>query len=99
MEEREDLIIKVTFFKESGKYYTHGKVDIGKVRLWQGDDSFKQAIVDNQTMLTDSWIGNMHVVTEDLPEHDSDPNYREFSSALILAHEFRGMKRTVKSKE
>lgn len=99
MKEREDLTIKVTFFKEYGKYYSQGNVNIGKVRLWQGDDSFKQAIVDNQNIVSDSWIGNMHVVTEDLPEYDSDPNYREFSSALILAHEFRGMKRTVKPKE
>ncbi|MFE8095225.1 hypothetical protein [Bacillus toyonensis] len=98
MKKREDLTIKVTFFKEYGKYYSQGNVNIGKTRLWQGDDSFKQAIVDNQTIVSDSWIGNMHVVTEDLPEHDSDPNYREFSSALIFAHEFRGMKRTGKPK-
>ncbi|MFJ8531138.1 hypothetical protein [Bacillus sp. NPDC094106] len=99
MEEREDLTIKVTFFKEYGKYYSHGNVNIGKARLWQGNDSFKQAIIDNQTTLTDSWIGNMHVVTEDLQEYELDPNYKEFSGALFFADEFKGMKRTEKSKE
>lgn len=89
----EGLVIQVDFYKERGKWYTGGKVNIGDVRLWHGDEAMKQAIIDNQTIMSDSWIGHYHVVTQDLPETEHDINYREFTGGLFLSHTFKGMSR------
>jgi hypothetical protein len=84
--------IKVDFFKESGKWYSGGEVEIGEARLWHGEP-FRQAIVDHQEILEDGWQGGYHVVTGDLPEFDTDPNYHEFSIALLSKEKFIGVRR------
>lgn len=85
--------IRVDFYKESGKWYSGGTVDVGDARLWQGP-KFKQAIVDNQHILVDGWVNDtFYVVTNGLPENSSNPEYREFSMALFKPGVFAGMVR------
>lgn len=88
------LVIQVDFYKDTGKWYSGGRVNIGDTRLWHGDEKIKQAIIDNQEILSESWIGQFNVVTSDLPETEDDPNYREFTGGLFFANAFDGMKKT-----
>lgn len=92
----EGLKIKVDFYKDSGKWYSGGIVDIGSVRLWHGEETVKQTIIDNQKILADSWIGRFHVVINDLPENKQKADYQEFTNALYFAESFVGMKRNRK---
>jgi len=89
------LVILVNFYKQSGKWYTGGRVNVGDSRLWKGD--LLQAIVDNQHIVGDGWPGSYYVVTEDLPEYDTNPEYGEFSGALFAPERSNGLKRTEES--
>ncbi|HWQ42790.1 MAG TPA: hypothetical protein VN456_12245 [Desulfosporosinus sp.] len=95
-EQREDplkdgLVIQVDFYKQSGKWYTGGRVNVGDSRLWKGD--LLQAIVDNQHIVGGGWPGHYYAVTEDLSEHNANPEYREFSGALFTPEQSNGLKR------
>jgi len=89
---KDGLVILVNFYKQSGKWYMGGRVNVGDSRLWKGN--FLQAIVDNQHILGEGWPGHYYVVTEDLPEHDTNPEYHEFSGALFAPERSHGLKRT-----
>lgn len=88
--------IRVDFFRESGKWYEGGIVDIGDAKLWKGD--IQQAIVDNQEILKDGWQNQdyFYVTTRDLPETYDDPEYKEFFIHLFAPHKFRGLKKQIK---
>lgn len=86
--------IRVDFFKITGKWYEGDEVEIGDAKLWMGEP-FRQAIVDNQYILTDGWQNDdyFYVVTRDLPMYDDDPNYHDFFYALFTPDKFKGMVR------
>lgn len=88
-----DLIIKVDFFKPSGKWYNGGNVNIGNARLWKGD--IPQAIVNNQTIISDGWQDTNYytVVVQDLSENMAKVEYKEFCTALFSPSKFFGLKR------
>lgn len=87
------MIIKVEFYKLTGKYYSGGEVDIGNCKLWSSD--FKQTIVNNQNILIDGWQGQYLVHTRDLSIHDLDPAYTEFYMRIFSPHEFDGMRKEI----
>lgn len=88
-----DLIIRVDFFRPSGKWYAGDEVNIGEARLWKGD--IPQAIVDNQQILSDGWQDEEYytVVTQDLPENMAKLEYKEFSKAIFSSRKFVGLVR------
>ena len=86
--------IKIDFYREGGKWYSGGTVDIENVKLWEVE-KFKQTIVNNQNCLTDGWQGNYFVVTQDLPEHDKNPEYTDFYYRLFHPHEFYGIRKQI----
>ena len=43
------MIVQVDFFKETGKWYAGGEVDVGEARLWKGD--MAKAISQNQQIV------------------------------------------------
>lgn len=88
------MVIRVDWYKESGKWYCGQELEIGDAKLWQGE-RFLQAIVDGQTELVDSWPGDFHVVTGDLQKYDDDPNYTDFSHALFGAGRWVGMQKSI----
>jgi len=86
-----DLVIRVDWFKSSGKWAYGGEVNVGHARLWMGD-AFKQAIVSNQDIIRDGWQNNdWVVVTRDLSEEWAKREYREFSSQYYPAGSFNGL--------
>jgi hypothetical protein len=89
---KDGLVIQVDFYKQSGKWYQGGRVNVGESRLWKGD--FLQSVVDNQRILGEGWQGHYYVVTADLPEYDTNPEYKEFSGALFTPERSEGLKRS-----
>ena len=45
--------ILVTWYRDTGKYYSSGEVQIDESYIWS--DDFKQKIVDRQDVLRDGW--------------------------------------------
>lgn len=81
---KDGLVIRVDFFKTSGKWYAGGEVNIGNARMWQGDDAFQRAIIENQKIMNGcNWIGRYHVVTSDLSNLWAREDYHEFNLALM----------------
>jgi hypothetical protein len=87
-------IIRVDWFKRSGKWYAGQELDVGDTKLY--DDAFKQVIVDKQTQLYDGWQGEFHVVTRDLDKHHELSEYKEFYMQLFDAAQFVGILRSWK---
>ena len=88
--------IQVKWFKLSGKYYTSGLVEVNDTHIWEPE--FKQAIVDNQTALVDSWTEHdtdWYVMTDSTPEQDADPNFHGFYTHIFFPGAFKGMKKSV----
>ncbi|MEO2202367.1 hypothetical protein ABGV42_01270 [Paenibacillus pabuli] len=87
------LEVEVTFYRESGKYYTHGNVNIGDVRMHHGNREFMQAIIDNQQLMSgNSWVGEYHVVTRDTDDNWKHRDYHEFSNAIFPAERWIGLR-------
>ena len=88
--------IKVDWYKLSGKWYSGDLVEIGETQLWQPE--FKQAIVDNQKELVESWNQSrddgFFVVTSTTDEQDNDPNFHGFYNALFTPDKFFGIVKT-----
>lgn len=80
--------IQVNFYKETGKYYSGGVVDIGDTPAWD-TDAVKQAIVDNQGILMDGWQngGSYYVVIGNVSDDD------DFCMRHFGVNDFRGMVR------
>lgn len=77
--------IRVDFYKDSGKWYSGGKV---KVSHHLFEEEFKQDIVDNQSILHDGWQGRFIVVTDNIGD---DPY---FAKAVFHLGEFSGVKKS-----
>jgi len=76
--------IQVDFYKDTGKYYSGGIVDIGDTLAWD-TDAVKQAIVDNQRILMDGWQGQYYVVVGNVSDDDA------FCMRHFGLNDFRGM--------
>lgn len=61
--------IQVNFYRQSGKWYAGGIVDIGSTATWDTSE-VKQAIVDNQGILMDGWQGQYYVVVGNVSDDD-----------------------------
>lgn len=61
------MLLQVDFYKESGKWYTGGTVDVGDAKPYVKYE-IEQAIVNNQEMLFDGWQGNYYVVVNNATE-------------------------------
>lgn len=84
--------IRVDWFKDSGKWYSGGLVEIGETMIWQPE--FKQAIVDNQDELLDTWVDHeYYVVCSNTKEQDDDPEFKGFHHVLFKPDAFAGMKK------
>jgi hypothetical protein len=87
------LTIQVDFYKTTGKWYTSGNVNIGDLRLHSDRDDFLRAIIENQTALSsNNWIGEYHVVTQDLPEYVAHADYHEFTKRMFTADEWNHLR-------
>ena len=76
--------VKVNFYKQSGKWYAGGIVDIGNVSV-HSTNALEQAIVDNQGILMDGWQGQYYVVVDNVSDDD------DFCMRLYVAKAFRGI--------
>jgi hypothetical protein len=76
--------INLTFFKESGKYYTSGKAYVSH---WQFEEEYKQDIVNTQNAMMEGWQGNYFLVTS------SDDDAEGFHEGLYKPSEFIGFNR------
>ena len=87
---------KVSWYRETGKWYVDDEVDVGDVRYcFEGD--FKQAIVDSQEALTDGWQDHgFYIVTNAREEDLNNPLIHGFFyERLFFPNSFAGMKRNV----
>ena len=82
-------IIRVDFYKHSGKWYAGGNVDVGKNCI--ADIDFKQNLVNNQNILQDGWQRDFYVVTNDVPNEN-----KFFNKKLFLPEEFIGIRKEEK---
>jgi hypothetical protein len=89
----EDLVIRVDFFKVTGKWYAGGEVNVGRARHWKSPREYMQAIADNQEILSEGWQGQFHVVTDDTHENYIDPHYRGFNKFFLEAVRWIHIKR------
>lgn len=82
--------IEVDWYKETGKWYTGGLVEIGNYKLYEPE--FMQSIVDNQMSLVDGWQNHRFiVVTRDLDTLLPDPEFQGFHCHLFTPERFQGM--------
>lgn len=88
--------IQVKWFKETGKFYSGGLVEIGNNRLF--DEGFKQAIVDNQDNMLDEWVNHgFYVVTDSTEEQDNNPKFTGFYTYLFHPEAFKGMQKSAET--
>ena len=71
------MLIQVDFYKESGKWYMGGRIEINKLAH---EDGILQEIMSKQDIL--SHVRGMYIVVSDIPESTNDPNYRTTYSRL-----------------
>lgn len=90
------MIIQVDFYKESGKWYEGGKVDVGKAMPWVRDE-LEQAIVDNQQILLDGWQGEFFVVVNNTEPFDDKKDH--FCMRLYAPSDFNRLKRRGKNED
>lgn len=77
--------VNITFYKESGKYYTSG---VATVNHFQFEEGYKQDIVNTQNAMRDGWQGHYYVVVS------SDDDAVGFHEALFFPDEFRNIRKT-----
>jgi len=59
--------ILVTWYRDTGKYYSSGEVEIDESYIWS--DDFKQKVIDRQDVMQDGWQrgpNNYFVVIQDI---------------------------------
>jgi len=61
--------IQVEFYRESGKWYAGGIVDISDTPGWD-TGAVRQAIVEHQGILMDGWQGQYYVVVGNVSDDD-----------------------------
>jgi len=81
------MLIQVDWYKETGKWYAGGQVEIEPLP-WE--DGIKEAIIKNQKELVDGWEKNNYyfVVVNDIPQSENDPNYRMTYARLYKPKDF-----------
>jgi hypothetical protein len=82
------MLVHVTFYKSSGKYYTEGRVEID-ANPWETEKVLTELVV-NQDILVSSALcnGDVYAVIQDIPESHNDPNYRMTYNRLIKRSDF-----------
>ncbi len=91
------MFIRVTWYKDTGKWYATD--DLVKIpdNCYLYSDNFKQEIVNNQREMMDGWQENgWYVVVSDTPADSLSPNYTRFYNHLFKPYAFKGI---VKSKQ
>ncbi len=77
-------LIRVDWYKPSGKWYAGGIVNVGDVKLHDGNDAMLDAISRNQKALAGSGMGTYWtIVINDLPENKERADYHEFFMAVL----------------
>jgi len=92
--------ILVTWYRDTGKYYSSGEVEIDESYIWE--DEFMQKIVDRQQVLRDGWqsgANNYIVVTQDLDSElayyeKANPGKTQFHWHLFLPGAFNKFRKT-----
>lgn len=79
--------IRVDFYKDTGKWYEGGIVDIGDTPGWN-TDAVKQAIVNHQNIMGDNWGRDYYYVVVDNVDDNDD-----FCKRLFPQGAFRGIAR------
>lgn len=86
-EHPKDVKVKITFYKESGKWYESGTAIVNHFLF---EPEFKQDLVNTQDVLS-NWDNDFYVVVEDF-----DDNENGFHQVLYKPGEFTGIhKQTV----
>lgn len=74
-------IIRVDFFKPSGKWYSGGEVDVGTAKLY--DDNLLDVIWENQQILAPGDKEYYTIVIDDVYTNFIREDYHEFYKAVL----------------
>jgi len=66
------MLVQVDYYKDTGKWYSGGRVEIDKMPWESG---IRDEIEKNQKILSSSGH-DFFMVVSDIPESENDPNYR-----------------------
>lgn len=80
--------IQVDFYKDTGKWYSGGIVDIGDTPGWD-TDKVKQAVVTHQHIMGDGWQDHRYYYVVVNNTNDND----DFCMRLFKPMDFYGMRR------
>ena len=72
------MLVQVDFYKETGKWYSGGRVECDKMP-WE--NGILESIKKNQDILSSNG-DEFYIVISDIPESENDPNYRYTYSRL-----------------
>ena len=87
------MIIRVNWFKPTGKWAYGGNVEITD-ETYIFNDNFKQQIVDNQKELVETWTeSDYFVLTQNHPADDLSPNFKGFHNHLFMPGSFKGIRK------
>ncbi len=75
------MLIQVDFFKDTGKWYAGGMVEIS-FEAYEPANIIRTAIYQSQKIVNHP--EEFHMVVDDIPESKVDPNYRTTYSRLYL---------------
>lgn len=80
--------VKATFFKNTGKYYSEGIVNLPGAEAWNRE-SVLDAFRENQKILTENFYDDdFTVVMMDTPANNLDPLYKEMFTRMTPAADF-----------
>lgn len=87
------MILRIDFYKDSGKWYSGGDLDIPDgANIW--DSNFKQLIVDNQKTMADGWQNHgYYVIIGNHYGGEISPNFKGFHKRLFNISSFKDMKK------
>lgn len=89
------MVVQCDIFKEGGKWYTGGFVEI-EALPWEGDKVLRaffkvQALLADQAFKNENW----YLVMTDVPESANDVNYRMTYNRLYLPEKIKEIAREV----
>jgi hypothetical protein len=87
------MLLQVDFYKDTGKWYEGGTVDVGDARPYVTGE-IEQALVDKQDILTEGWQGGFYVVVNNATELTSEESQAGlFCMRLYKPSDFYGFKK------
>lgn len=82
------MIVAVTFYKDTGKYYTEGRVEIDAYP-WEPEQVLTELIVNQDILVSGALLsGDFYAALQDIPESHNDPNYRMTYDRLFKPSDF-----------